>query len=425
MKRTVTRGALVGLSLALALTGCSSGTATSDATASKSDGAAAASPAPEPPSPSAADATGEPLLIGAAVAKSGFLAPFDTPALATLQMSVDTVNAAGGIDGRPVSLQVIDTKSDREVAASAARDLVDAGADFIVTTCDFDFGAPTALVAQENDILSMAPCSSDVKFGPRGIGPLAFSAGTPNITEGAVMAKFAYEDQGWKTAYVLTDNSVTYTKGMCPAFASRFTELGGAVVGEDVFQNGDQSVASQVSRISSLPQQPDVVVVCSYPPGGVTAVVELRRKGITSPILSGFGMDGSYWLEAQPDLSDMYVAALASNYGDDPNPAVNELGKAYADAVGQPAPTSAFITGAVVLELFKKAVEETHSTSGATLSDALQRFQEVPTLAGPTTFTPEYHMSLDRPMAIIKIDNGTPKFLTTVVPENVAALDRQ
>lgn len=396
---------------------------------------AAASSTPDPSSapdaPSASDGDtsatagdGEEIFIGAAVAKTGFMAAFDVPALATLEIAVDQINEAGGIDGHPVRIESIDTKTDRAESANAATALIDQGADLIVTTCDFDFGGPAALVADDAGLVAIAPCSSEVKFGPAGLGDLSFSMGTPNITEGAVMAKFAIEEQGWENIYVLTDDSIEYTKGMCRSFIDRFEELGGTVAGEDLFIQGDASVASQVSRINALSTPPDAVVLCSYPPGGATAVLQLRQGGIDVPLLTGFGMDGSYWLEAIPDLSDFYVLTLASIFGDDPNPEVQELAAAYKEKTGGPPPTGAFVTGAAVLDALEQAYTVAGTTEGSELAAALETFNGELTIVGPTTFNDEVHISLDRPMLVLEVQNGQHKYLTTVQPENVDELIR-
>ena len=75
----------------------------------------------------------------------------------------------------------------------------------------------------------------------------------------------------------------------------RFTELAGekGIVGEDSFKNGDANINAQISRLKDLKAQPDVLVVTSFPPGGASAVRQLRAAGLTQPILLNDAMDGS------------------------------------------------------------------------------------------------------------------------------------
>ncbi len=66
-------------------------------------------------------------------------------------------------------------------------------------------------------------------------------------------------------------------------------------------------------------------MLCTMMPGAVSAIKQIRAAGIKSMILNGSGVDGSYWLNAVPDLSNFYVPVQGSIYGDDPNPKVNEF----------------------------------------------------------------------------------------------------
>ena len=51
---------------------------------------------------------------------------------------------------------------------------------------------------------------------------------------------------------------------------------GAAIVGRDTFKNDDASIASQITRIKELPEQPDVIMLCSVMPGAAAAVRQLR-----------------------------------------------------------------------------------------------------------------------------------------------------
>src|SRR3989338_4821947 len=81
----------------------------------------------------------EDLVIGLATAQTGGLAPYDQPNLAGLQMKIEEINAAGGIAGKfPIKTIIKDTRSDSAQTAMVAQELVDAGAQLIITPCDAD-----------------------------------------------------------------------------------------------------------------------------------------------------------------------------------------------------------------------------------------------------------------------------------------------
>lgn len=362
------------------------------------------------------------IVIGAAIAKTGFMASFDMPVHHSLQIAVDKANASGGIDGRPIRLEAIDNKSDSTQSANAASRLIEQGADLLIVTCNFSTGGPAATVAQNAGVVSFAPCASDTRFGPLGLGDLVFNLGMSIPTEGAALADYAMK-KDWKSVYTLTDTELDYPKNTCEAFEKRFTELGGKIAGRDVFRNSDQAIASQVSRVSRAGEDAvDALVLCSYPPGGAMATLQLRQGGIDLPILANFGMDGDYWAKSLPQLSDFYVISPASIFGDDPKPEVNQLLADYRKKAGGNPPTGSFVYGATTFQLIKQVIEETGGTDGKKIAAALEQSKNLQTITGPMRFGTDYHVDFEWDVRVLKATGGRFSYAETVVPRNARAL---
>jgi branched-chain amino acid transport system substrate-binding protein len=49
----------------------------------------------------------------------------------------------------------------------------------------------------------------------------------------------------------------------------------------------------------------------------------------------------------------------------------------------------------------------------------METFKDVPTLAGPTSFSPDLHINVTRPMAILEVVDGKLKFIESLAPEKV------
>lgn len=366
--------------------------------------------------PSKPSSSGGTILIGAAVAETGFMSVVDLPALNSLKIAIDDLNKKGGIDGSQVELRTIDTASDLGKYAPASQQLIDAGAKAIVLTCDYDLSNPGALVAQEANVLSISPCIGDALFGPQGGLNLAFSMGNSTIGEGVVMAEFA-QSKGWKKGVFLTDTSLKYTQSQCKIARQRFTELGGTDVGSYDYLQGD-SIPEIVSKISGG-TAPDVVFNCGYTAGGAKAAKDLRDGGIAAPIISGFGMDGTYWINSIPGLSDYYVTTYVSTTGDDPDPAVNQFADLYASTYGARPVTGSFVTGPSVLEALVKGHENAGSWDGDKMANAFQSFKNEKFLVGDTTFTSDLHIGVDRPQSVLVVKDGTLKFVERRAPQKI------
>ncbi len=354
-------------------------------------------------------ALAEDITVGFAIAKSGWMEAYDTPAATAARIRIDEINANGGLLGRQIRWVEADTKTDRQQAAKAGLQVIDEGADMMVVSCDYDFGAPAALSAEAEGMVSFFLCAEDVKAGIQGVGPHAFSGSVLAAVQGATMAEWSHAKREAKTGYVLLDTTIEYNKGICTGFDWMFPRLDGTqIVGRDTFKNDDASIASQITRIKALPEQPDVIMLCSYIPGAASAVRQLRAAGINSLILNGSAVDGSYWLDATPGLSDFVVPVQGSIYGDDPRPAVEAFNQAYQKVTGARPSSQYAYPGYVLMDLWAKAVERAGSLDGAAVTAELEKMQNEATAFGGRSFTSDLHHQNLAQMQIIEINDGTP-----------------
>lgn len=356
-----------------------------------------------------APAQAKDITIGFAIAKSGWMEAYDTPAATAAKIRIDEINAAGGLLGRKIAVVEADTRTDRAGAAKAGLDLLDQGAQMMIVSCDYDFGAPAALVAEGEAMISFFLCAEDVKAGIQGVGPLSFSSSVLAPVQGATMAEWAHAKREARAAYVLEDTFIEYNKGICTGFEWMFPQLeGAAIVGRDSFKNDDASIAAQITRIKSLGDEPDVIMLCSVMPGAAAAVRQIRAAGIDSLILNGSAVDGSYWLDATPGLSDFVLPVQGSIHGDDPRAEVEAFNRAYEAKTGaRPASQYAY-PGYVLIDLWAKAVERAGTVEGAAVTAELEKMSDEPTAFGPRSFSSELHHQNTALMQIVEISDGKP-----------------
>ena len=349
----------------------------------------------------------DPVTVGFATAQSGFMVGFDGDAQKMAELWIKDRNAAGGLLGQPVGSTFADTKSDRVEGARAGQTVVDSDADLVVVSCDYDFGSPAAGAAERAGKISVFLCAEDPKAGVQGVGPLSYTTSVAAHVQGAAMAHWAHEKLGMKRPYVLLDTMTEYDKSVCAGFRWAISQIEGMqIVGEDTFLNDDPSIQSQITRISRAAEQPDSIMLCSYVPGGASALRQIRAAGIDTPIFGGSAMDGSYWLEAVPGLKDFYLPVAASVHGDDPRAEIQALNERYKAAYGSlPATTYGYPIYAF-LDLWAKAVEKAGSTDGTAVAAALNTMQNEQTFIGPRSFSPELHIQTNAEMLILSHGAG-------------------
>ncbi|NRP75628.1 hypothetical protein ILFOPFJJ_06551 [Ensifer psoraleae] len=346
------------------------------------------------------------ITIGFAIAKSGWMQPYDY-ASRTAEMAIEDLNNKGGLLGKQLRIVSSDTKTDPAEGVRAATDVIDQGADLVVVSCDYDQGAPAALAAVSAGKLAFSLCAGDPKMGIEGVGRQAFTTSHAAQTQGAVMADWGFAKKGFRNAYVLLDDSIEFTTSACQGFEYRWGQLEAtSIVGRDSFKNSDASISSQITRLKSLNPAPDAIMLCTYPPGGASAVRQLRAAGIETPVLMTMGMDGSYWLPAVPNLSNAFLPAIGLASGPDPDKKINDLIERYKKAYGEPPATAFVFYGYALVELWARAVERAQTTETEAVFAELEKMRDEDTAIGPMSFSDQLHIQNKGRYLIIGIEKG-------------------
>lgn len=350
---------------------------------------------------------GPPIIVGAAIALSGPLLPYDDGPYKAMQIAIDDVNAHGGILGRPLKLISSDTKSDISYGATAAQNVIDKGASMVVVTCDYDYGSAAANIANAKGLITFSTCAGDPKFGPNGIGPNAYTMAESTPAEADVLAEWAFA-RGLRSVYLLLETDTAFDGSFAEAFRKRWTALAGpgGLVGQDTFAGEDSQISTQITRLKALRRPPDAIVISAAPPPGVSAVRQLRAAGVTQTLLGSDSWDGDYWLTGVPNLGNMYYVTYGSIYGTDPRPAMQRFFLAFKTRFGKLPIQSNAITGYSVIEAWGRAVERAKSLDASRVRAALDSFKSEPLLVGPTSFTPAVHINGGRDMIIMEIEGG-------------------
>ena len=323
-------------------------------------------------------------MIGAALAKTGYMAPYDSTFTAVEQLIAET-NAKGGIDGHKIRVIRADTRSEPPQDVVAVQKLIEEGADVLVLsgeTLNADAAAP---LAEEHDLLNVSN-ANEPGFGPPTTGRLSFSSYPSLLTEASAAASF-FHDRGIEHPFLFRDTSIIYGRAYCSGFQQTWEHLGGKIAGEVDFENSDESVASQVSELRS--SDADAVVMCSYPPGGASAIKQIRSAGIEVPIIGPAGFDGVFWLKGIPNTKEIFATSNGSTY-DPPNA---ETAKLFAKLkrAGVNTDVSSSLLGAYAGgQLILDAIRETHSVNGNTLADALEA-KPHHTVVGDLEYTKDDH----------------------------------
>lgn len=349
------------------------------------------------------------IVLGAAIAKSGYLAPYDA-SISAVEQLVDETNAKGGVDGSKLEVIQVDNRSDPQRAPIAAQQAIEKGADVLLLSGESFTAAAAAPVAEENDELNFTLAANEPGFGPPTTGRLSFSPYPNLLSEASADATFLHE-KGFKRPFLFRDTALIYGKADCAGFQEAWERLGGSISGSVDFKNEDESIASQVDQLKK--SNADVVMMCSYPPGGAAAVKQVRDAGIDLPIMAAGAFDGTYWLKGISNTKEIYVALNGSSY-DPPNETAAKLFKKLEEAGVETDVSSVLLSAYTGGQLMIQAIEETGSVDGNKLADALEA-KPHQTVLGKISYTKDDHYP-NGSWPIYVFANGKPKLITTVTP---------
>lgn len=362
------------------------------------------------------------IVFGSALCLTGVQAPLDTPGFKGAEVAIKYLNDNGGLLGKPVRLINVDGKSDPVTVGNAAVELIDQGADLIMAPCDFDFGGPASREAQAAGLVGVSLCASDPLYSSWSLGDKQFTLSMWNTTMGATAADFAFKEHDWKTAYVVTDQFIAYTKSLSKYFVEHFKSLGGEIILEDTYTNGDNDFSAQLARLQALGQKPDVIFISSYGQDIGVIIRALREVGYDAPVLGGDSYD-------DPAMHEALGATLGNNIYfvthtamvPEAHPDMERFIQLYTDLHGEPPDTSFVATGWDTVMMLAEAVKAAGSTDGEAVAKALED-GEFKLLTGDLNYgtADEGHVP-DKAAVMIELKAGKAEFLGWRRPETLPA----
>jgi len=145
-----------------------------------------------------------------------------------------------------------------------------------------------APIAERNKVVMMSPGASNPAI--REAGDYIFSNYLLDDFDGKVMANYVYKVMDKKNVVVLTVNS-DYGIGVHKAFVDNFTNLGGTILLEERYEQGQIAFRNSLIKIKNL--KPDVVYIAGYAAELGNIVKQMKEYNTIYPIAGNvsFGND--------------------------------------------------------------------------------------------------------------------------------------
>lgn len=360
-----------------------------------------------------AAASGGTVKVGYAAALSGFLAPYDTPFYNALKLAVADQNARGGLAGRyRIELDVKDVKSEIPVAAQVAQELVDDGAQILITPCDADPSVAAGQPAQTAQIPAISGCAGSPRL-PASVGDYMFQNVFAINSQVVPLAEYAVRDRGLRSAFLLYSPDTRYTNDGPLHFGEVFERLGGRIVGRETYKFQGQEFGAQIAKIRAA--RPDLIMTSAYDPDLSAFLKQLRAAGVDAPVYGTDGADAPSLLRSAGASADGLVFATHGMPVRE-EPAVEAFAAEYREKTGN-APESAFVYAAPdLVAVLDAAVREAGSLDGSALRDALDTLRGVRGTTGEISFAGMRRSPL-KPVTLVTVADGRFAFVDQRTPD--------
>jgi branched-chain amino acid transport system substrate-binding protein len=241
------------------------------------------------------------LKIGAAEALSGPAGQYGQSIRNGLQLAADQINAAGGVSGNRIALQVEDEQGKKEQAIDVFKKLIFQDKVLMI------FGPTLSNSAQAADPIAQA--AKTVVFGTsntaEGITSIGNYVFRNSVTEADVLPetlRVAAKHAHVKKVAVLYGNDDVFTKSGYDAFKKALDDMKIPVTATETFAKGDVDFKAQLTKIKA--SRPDAIVLSALIAEGAPIMVQARNLGIDVPFIGGNGMNSVKVFELAKDKSD-------------------------------------------------------------------------------------------------------------------------
>lgn len=307
----------------------------------------------------------------------GFLAPltgeeaiFGENEQKGINLAVEQINAAGGVNGKKIEIVVEDSKCDPKLATNAAQKLitVDKVVAVVGDTCSAGVLA-IAPIATEAQVPFITPVAGSDAIS--GISPYIFRNFIPNREYASFAATYIRDVLKKDKVAVLYSNSA-YGENMADDFLRLWK---GTVVSRHGYASETKDFRSILAEIKAT--DPELIYLTSYYNDGALILKQARELGIQTPFfgsgdayddpafisLAGEGTtDGFVYLTAPTatgPIGGKFLDAFRSTYGQEP--------PAYADY--------AYDALSVLVEAMKIVEQKQQTLSGNTIIAALHEVE--------------------------------------------------
>lgn len=312
-----------------------------------------------------AGAAGE-IKLAVVDAQSGQLSSLGKWEYKGAKLAVDQINAAGGIDGRKVTLTVFDDQGDPTVSTNLARKVSSGG--FVAVIGPAESGDAQAMSPIMEQAQLPYITSGQSPALPKLNNPYLFLNSPTSTAYDETLAKYAVNTAKLSHIAMITNNG-SYGKGEHDAFTAALKALGLTPVADQVVTPDQKDFSAALTTIRQA--KPDALFIGAEEVESGLIAKQARGLGISATIIGAAPISTPVFLQTAGQADAEGAVASTPYLSNDTTAQSRAFAAAYKAAYGE----EAELHGAKAYdgtEIFLQALKVTHGAGGKALADAIR-----------------------------------------------------
>ena len=306
-----------------------------------------------------------------------------------VEQAIEDINAAGGILGQKLTLEIGDDRADPKEGVSVANKFAADGVKFVIGHFNSGVTIPSSDVYRENGMLAITPGATNPGVTDRpGLWNMFRTCGRDDQQGGVAGGIIAAMFKGKRVAMV--HDKTTYGQGLAQETRKAMNAKGVKEVMFEGVNKDDKDFTALVSKVKAA--NPDLVYWGGLHDTGGLILRQMRDQGVRAPFMGGDGItDDEFAAIAGPGAEGTLMTFA-------PDPRTNPKNKDIVDVFRKKRgfePQAYTLYSYAAVQIIKQAAEAAKSLDPRKVSDVMHSGKAFDTVLGDIAFDKKGDVSND------------------------------
>jgi branched-chain amino acid transport system substrate-binding protein len=306
-----------------------------------------------------------------------------------VEQAIEDINAAGGILGQKLTLEIGDDRADPKEGVSVANKFAADGVKFVIGHFNSGVTIPASDVYRENGLLAITPGATNPGVTDRpGLWNMFRTCGRDDQQGGVAGGIIAAMFKGKRVAMV--HDKTTYGQGLAQETRKAMNAKGVKEVMFEGVNKDDKDFTALVSKVKAA--NPDLVYWGGLHDTGGLILRQMRDQGVRAPFMGGDGItDDEFAAIAGPGAEGTLMTFA-------PDPRTNPKNKDIVDVFRKKRgfePQAYTLYSYAAVQIIKQAAEAAKSLDPRKVSDVMHSGKAFDTVLGDIAFDKKGDVSND------------------------------